>query len=96
MGLLGCVACGFPFTSLYLCNEAYINKIGLFTSILGLGLLESSSRINSWDLIMWALVYRLNVAFELVCKDSWSTESQDSQGFKVECKDAWLTEIQDP
>ena len=45
MGLLGCVACGLHFTPLYLCNEAYINKMRLSPSIFVLSSLEVSCGI---------------------------------------------------
>ena len=51
MGLMWLVACGLLFTLSFLCNEAYINKIGLSPSIFVLGPLEVSCMVRSWDLV---------------------------------------------
>ena len=50
-GLLGYVACDLLFTLSFLCNEAYINKIGLSLSIFVPGPLNVYCRIHSWDFV---------------------------------------------
>ena len=42
------VACDLPFTPPVLCNEAFINKMGLFPSIFVPGPLEVSCMVCSW------------------------------------------------
>ena len=51
MRLLGFLAYGLPFTPPFLYNEAYINKIGLSSSIFVPDLLKVSYMVHLWDLV---------------------------------------------
>ena len=68
MRFLGCVACDLPFTLSFLCNEVYINKIGLFPSIFVPNPLVVSCMVHSQYSV--CDLQKLIVAFRLVCKDT--------------------------
>ena len=79
LGFWRCVACGLSFTSPCLCNETYIDKMGLFLFIFVPNPSEVSYMMRFWGLVYGLQFVRtLIVAFELVCKDVWSG-SQDLQ-----------------
>ena len=69
-GLLGGVACGLPFTSPFLYNETYINKVELFSSIFVPNLSEVSYMVCSRDSVceLWFtnLMLPLNLCLRML------------------------------
>ena len=82
MGLLGCVAYYLFFTSSFLCNETYINKMELSPSIFVPELSKASCRVRFWDSICIVISIYLLVSYFRICrtKEFWLAGNQDHGG----------------
>ena len=90
MGLLGCVACGLSFTPPFLCNKAYINKIGLSPSIFVPSPLEVSYMVRSQDIVRELWFVNLMLPSDLCARMLSLLGANIYKASRVRSKDAWL------
>ena len=90
MELFKCVAFDFPVTSPFLCNNAYINKMGLSPSIFIPGPSEVSCVVHSWDLVCKLLFTNLLLPLNLCVRMFDQLRANICEASRVRSKDAWL------
>ena len=89
-------AYGLPFTLSYLCNEIFINKMGLSPSIFIPGPLEVSYIVCSWDLVCGLQFANLVLHSDLCAWMLGRLGAKVCEASSVGSNDAWLVGSQDP